>query len=94
LTNCLTRTEVKSPILIQLLVAGAVSVCNIAIHALVMMAVVRVAQAMSTKTMRTRRVFVTGVMRPEPNRVTLFPNSDPVPFVEVRGSTKLLSPVR
>ncbi len=48
--------------LIQFLVAGAVSVCNIAIHALVMMAVVRVAQAMSTKTMRHPSLFLMGIM--------------------------------
>ena len=47
---------------IQLLVAGAVSVCNIAIHALVMMAVVRVAQAMSAKTIRHPSLFLTVIM--------------------------------
>jgi hypothetical protein len=48
--------------LIQFLVAGAVSVCNIAIHALVMMAVVRAAQAMGRKTMRHPSLSLIGIM--------------------------------
>ena len=41
--------------LIQFLVGGIVSVCNITIHALVMTVVVRVARASGTKKEATRR---------------------------------------
>ena len=41
--------------LIQFLVGGIVSVCNITIHALVMTVVVRVARAAGTKKEATRR---------------------------------------
>ena len=41
--------------LIQLLVGGIVSLCNITIHALVMTVVVRVARASGTKKGATRR---------------------------------------
>ena len=47
----------------QLLVAGAVSVCNIAIHALVMTAVVRAASdGVARTTTRNRSLFLIGTM--------------------------------
>jgi len=46
----------------QFLVAGAISICNIAIHALVMTAVVRVAQGMNTKNVQHRSLFLIGTM--------------------------------
>src|SRR5262245_22702662 len=46
----------------QLLVGGAVSACNIAIHALVMTLVVRVAHAAATKPMTRPSLRLTGVM--------------------------------
>ena len=48
--------------LIQFLVAGIVSVCNIAIHALVMTAVVRGAQAVFCKDIRHPSLFLIGTM--------------------------------
>ena len=46
----------------QLLVGGAVSVCNITIHAFVMTMVVRVAQATATKPMTRPSLRLAGVM--------------------------------
>ena len=46
----------------QFLVGAAVSICNIAIHALVMAAVVRVAQAMHRKPIFRPSLLLTGVM--------------------------------
>jgi hypothetical protein len=47
----------------QLLVAGAVSVCNIAIHALIMTAVVRAAQTVAARTTTSNRsLFLIGTM--------------------------------
>ena len=48
--------------LIQLLVAAAVSVCNITIHALVMTAVVRAAQTMSAKNIKHPVLFLIVTM--------------------------------
>ena len=48
--------------LLQFLVAGAVSVCNIAIHALVMTAVVRVARAATFQNIRHPSLFLTATM--------------------------------
>ena len=48
--------------LIQFLFAGIVSVCNIAIHALVMTAVVRGAQAVSARNIRHPALLLIGVM--------------------------------
>jgi len=46
----------------QFLVGGFASVCNIAIHALVMMAVIRVAQAVSQNYKRSRPSILVAVM--------------------------------
>ena len=46
----------------QLLVGGAVSVCTITIHALVMTLVVRIAQATGTKPIARPSLRLTGVM--------------------------------
>ena len=46
----------------QFLVGGLASVCNIAIHALVMMAVIRVAQAVSQNYKRSRPSILVAVM--------------------------------
>ena len=48
--------------MLQLLVGGVTCLCNIAIHALVMTAVVRVAHAMSTKHTSWPPLQLTGVM--------------------------------
>lgn len=48
--------------LIQLLVAGAISACNIAIHALVMTLVIRTAQTMSVRVASRPGLFLASVM--------------------------------
>src|SRR5258708_6939710 len=52
----------RTCMLLQFLVGGAVSVCNIAIHALVMTAVARVAQRTSSKNIRHPSVVLACVM--------------------------------
>jgi hypothetical protein len=46
----------------QILVGGGVSICNIAIHALVMTAVVRAAQTLAAKRISRSSLFLSGVM--------------------------------
>ena len=46
----------------QILVGGGVSSCNIAIHALVMTAVVRAAQTLAAKRISRSSLFLSGVM--------------------------------
>jgi len=48
--------------IIQIAVAAAVSIANIAIHALMMTAVIRAAKAMSTRNVDHPSLFLTGVM--------------------------------
>ena len=46
----------------QFIVGGGVSICNIAIHALVMTTLIRTARAMATRTALHPALFLTGIM--------------------------------
>src|SRR5947209_7527422 len=61
--NC-PRRSFRGRMLRQFLVGGAVSACNIAIHALVMTIVVRVAQATGAKARPHPSLFMIAVMIP------------------------------